>query len=252
MVHYNSRFDNELSKIYSQFLEMGGLVEAMINGILESLSTKDDSVIEQIYDLEERVNNMEVEIDNAIIQLFALFQPTAVDLRGVIMVSKMNTDLERMGDEAYKIAKMIAQLHEKRVELSSEVDIEHMASMVKNMLRQVLDAFARRDPIAAAEVLRSDKSVDKEWKGIMRELITYMIEDPRNISASIDMIFIGRSFERIGDHCTNMAEGIIYIVQGSDVRHKKVKKAEKVARREAPGTKSGLTEEEENVPESLF
>lgn len=230
--HMSSRFENELTGIYAKFMDMGALVEEMINDALQALATGEELIIERVIEREEQINHMEVEIDNAIIQLFALYHPAASDLRSLIMISKMLADLERMGDEAEKITKVARRLHEERLHFEPQVDLKYIASCVSAMLRQVMEAFNSRDAVAAAEVLRSDKAVDKEWKGILRELISYMIEDPRTISVSLDMIFIARSIERIGDHCKNMAEGIIYMVQGADVRHKKVKKAEKVARGE--------------------
>ncbi|MDY0272677.1 MAG: phosphate signaling complex protein PhoU [Advenella sp.] len=228
--HTNKRFEADLEDIRSRFLRMGGLVESMIADGIDVLATGNTVVMERIFEREREVNQLEVEIDQSITQVMALNQPTAVDLRLLLSVSKMLTDMERSGDEAEKIAKMARRLHETNQRYEPVIELRHMAASVISMLNRSLDAFARRDPILAAEVVRSDKLVDKEWKGVLRELISYMIEDPRTISGSIDLLFIARALERIGDHAKNMAERVIYLVQGEDVRHMGVKNTELLAR----------------------
>ncbi len=228
--HTNTRFDAELEDIRSRFLRMGGLVEAMIEDSMQVLSDGTLSLVERVFEREKEVNKLEMDIDQSIAQVLALQQPTAVDLRLLIAVSKMLTDMERSGDEAEKITKMARRLHESPNRFEPIVDMTHFGAAVKDMLNRSLDAFARKDAILAAEVVRSDKKVDKEWKGTLRELSSYMIEDPRTISACIDLIFIARALERIGDHAKNMAERVIYLVQGEDARHTSVKKVESMAR----------------------
>ncbi|QIM49958.1 MULTISPECIES: phosphate signaling complex protein PhoU [Alcaligenaceae] len=236
--HTNKQFSAELENVRSSFLQMGGLVEAMIGEAMNVLVNKEVTLADTVHDREKEVNRLEVEIDERIGLLIARNQPTAVDLRLLLSVSKMLTDMERCGDEADKIAKMARRMHEAGGQYIPAVELRHISTQVTNMIRNVLDAFAREDPIHAATVVRNDKEVDKEWKASLRHLITYMMEDPRTISRSIDLIFIARSLERIGDHAKNMAERVIYMVHGDDVRHIGVKATERVARGE-PLVKQG-------------
>lgn len=228
--HTNKQFSAELELTRSSFLQMGGLVEAMVQEAMEAMVTGELSFVDRVRDREREVNQLEVDIDERISLLIARNQPTAIDLRLLLSVSKMLTDMERCGDEAEKIAKMARRLHEDDSRSIPAVELRHIASHVVAMIRDVLDAFAREDSILAATVVRSDKEVDKEWKAALRHLVTYMMEDPRTISRSIDLIFIARSLERIGDHAKNMAERVIYLVHGDDVRHTGVKATERVAR----------------------
>ena len=230
--HTNKQFSAELENVRSSFLQMGGLVEAMIGEAMNVLVNKEVNQADTVHDREKEVNRLEVEIDERIGLLIARNQPTAVDLRLLLSVSKMLTDMERCGDEADKIAKMARRMHEAGGQYIPAVELRHISTQVTSMIRNVLDAFAREDPIHAATVVRNDKEVDKEWKASLRHLITYMMEDPRTISRSIDLIFIARSLERIGDHAKNMAERVIYMVHGDDVRHIGVKATERVARGE--------------------
>ncbi|NYT86621.1 phosphate signaling complex protein PhoU [Pollutimonas harenae] len=231
--HTNKQFHTDLETTRSMFLQMGGLVEAMVKDGMDALSTGDMSLVDQVREREKEVNGLEVDIDERINLLIARNQPTAIDLRLLLSVSKMLTDMERCGDEAEKIAKMARRLHENNSNYEPVVELRHMATFVTSMIRDALDAFARMDPIHAAQVVRNDKEVDKEWKGSLRHVITYMIEDPRTISRSIDLIFIARALERIGDHAKNMAERVIYMVHGDDVRHMGLKNTERLARGEA-------------------
>lgn len=230
--HTNKQFDQDLERIRSQFLQMGGLVEAMIQDGIDALASGDLDLVEKVREREKEVNRLEVEIDERISLILARHQPTAIDLRMMLAVSKMLTDMERSGDEAEKVATVARRVHEGEMRYQPVVELRHMANSVLVMLRQALDSFARLDAIQAAAVVRSDKEVDKEWKGALRHLITYMIEDPRTISRSIDLIFIARALERVGDHCKNMAERVIYMVHGADVRHTGVKNTERLARGE--------------------
>jgi phosphate transport system regulatory protein PhoU len=230
--HTNKQFDQNLENIRSKFLRMGGLVEAMIQDGIEALASGDLSLAEKVREREKDVNRLEVEIDESISYILARHQPAAIDLRMLLAVSKMLTDMERSGDEAEKVANVARRIHDGQVR-DIPVELTHMAGGVRDMLRQALDAFARQDAVQAAQVLRSDKSIDKEWKATLRHLITYMIEDPRTISLSIELIFVARALERIGDHAKNMAERVIYMVRGADVRHTGVKNAERQARGES-------------------
>ncbi|KAA0888461.1 phosphate signaling complex protein PhoU [Pusillimonas sp. ANT_WB101] len=238
--HTNKQFHADLETTRSMFLQMGGLVEAMVKDGIEALISGDLSLVDIVREREKQVNRLEVDIDERIGQLIARNQPTASDLRLLLGVSKMLTDMERCGDEAEKIAKMARRLHEAESGYEPVVELRHMGNSVVQMIHDALDAFARMDAVAAAQVVRNDKEVDKEWKGSLRHIITYMIEDPRTISRSIDLIFIARALERIGDHAKNMSERVIYMVLGDDVRHTGVKNTERTARGELP-------EEENNI-----
>ena len=231
--HTNKQFHTDLETTRSLFLQMGGLVESMVKDGVNALDTGDMRLVERVREREKEVNALEVDIDERIGLLIARNQPTAIDLRMLLSVSKMLTDMERCGDEAEKIAKVARRLHEDHGHYESVVELRHMATSVAAMIRDALDAFARMDPIHAAQVVRNDKEVDKEWKASLRHVITYMIEDPRTISRSIEMIFIARALERIGDHAKNMAERVIYMVNGDDVRHQGLKATERLARGES-------------------
>lgn len=230
--HTYTQFSTDLELVRSSFLRMGGVVETMINTAALALADGDLALVEKVRTHEKEVNQMEVEIDEHISHVLARHQPAAIDLRMLLAVSKMLTDMERCGDEAGKVASVTRRIYEGGSREMPLIELHHMASDVLDMLRQTLDAFARLDAVQAAEVVRRDKAVDREWKAALRHLITYMIEDPRTISRAIDMIFIARAIERIGDHAKNMAERVIYLVHGADVRHKGVKTAEREARGE--------------------
>jgi phosphate transport system protein len=230
--HTSKRFNANLESIRSRFLAMGSMVQAMVQDAIDALSQGDLTLVDRVRAREKDVNRYEVEIDQRISYILARHQPTAVDLRMVLAVSKMLTDMERSGDEAEKIATVARHIHEADMRVVPSVDLRHMANGVLTMLGQALDAFARLDALQAAQVVRGDKEVDKEWKAALRQFISFMIEDPRTISSSIDLIFIARALERIGDHAKNMAERVIYMVRGADVRHTGVKNAERQARGE--------------------
>ena len=217
--HIAKQFDADLENIRNRVLQMGGLVEQLIVMAMDGLASGDMLVIDQAIATDERVNRHEVELDEACTQIIARRQPTASDLRMVMTVIKTITDLERIGDEAKKIAKMAKQIHGSDFHLAPAIEFRHVSTIVVNMLRQALDAFARLDVLAAGQVVRTDQEVDVEFKSAMRQLITYMMEDPRTISRSLDMVFIAKAIERIGDHSKNIAEYVIYMVKGRDVRH---------------------------------
>ena len=217
--HTSKKFDSELEGIRNRVLQMGGMVELQIVKAMEGLSDGDPLLIDQVIENDNRVNLLEIELDEACNQVIAKRQPTAVDLRMVSTVQKTITDLERIGDEAKKIAKTAKQLHSNGSPFMPQIRLGHIADAVVDMLRTALDAYARLDTVAAAQVVRHDKEVDAEFKGIMRQLITYMMEDPRTISRGIDVLFAAKALERIGDHAKNIAEYTIFLVRGRDVRH---------------------------------
>jgi phosphate transport system protein len=217
--HTYKQFDAELEDIRSRVLQMGGLVENQIVKAMEGLIDGDLLLIEQVINNDARVNAAEVSLDESCSHVIAKRQPAASDLRMIMAVIKTITDLERIGDEAKKIAKLAKQLHSMDAGFAPKIDLRHVAQLAVEMLRQALDAFARLDLNAAFEVVRQDKEVDTEFKSIMRQLITFMMEDPRTISRSLDVLFIAKSIERIGDHSKNISEYVVYLVKGRDVRH---------------------------------
>lgn len=227
--HTHKQFDAELEHARSQFLQMGGLVEAQITGAIDGLANGDMELLDRVIAREAEVNRYETELDEAIGRILALRQPAAMDLRMMITLTKMITDMERAGDEAEKIARMAKMIHEAGRRHMPPVELWHMAGYVNTMMSQMLDAFARNDAKTAAQVVRQDKSVDVEWQGAIRHLITYMIEDPRTISRSIELLFIAKALERIGDHAKNMSEQIVYMIKGKDVRHTGVENVEREA-----------------------
>jgi phosphate transport system protein len=230
--HLSTQFDAELSGISSRVLEMGGLVESQVAQALYALVNFSEPTAAQVLHQEERVNQMEVEIDRDLSGIIARRQPTARDLRLLIAISRTIGNLERVGDEAARIARTVQRListgFSSRMRLPVS-DLTFEADLAIAQLRKALDAFARLDTLRALEVLKQDDQIDQEFDGLMRKLITYMMEDPRTISASIDLVFVAKAIERVGDHAKNLAEQIIYIVKGTDVRHNPVDQVEQVA-----------------------
>ena len=225
--HTSKQFDAELESLRSRVLQMGGFVEQQISLAVEALTSGDLELCATIVANDHKVNAMEVGIDEDCSTIIARRQPTASDLRLVIAVIKTITDLERIGDEAAKIARMARLVNSvDRVQQPRYVEIRRMAQMALEMLRKSLDCFARLDVSGSAEVVRTDQHVDDEFRAILRQLITFMMEDPRTISASIEILFIAKAIERIGDHAKNIAEFIIYIVKGADVRHTSMEEIE--------------------------
>lgn len=226
--HISKQFDTELESIRASVLQMGGLVESQIKSAVESLVKSDVNLMTRVIAEDHRVNAMEVKIDEACSQMIARRQPTAGDLRLIMTVVKTITDLERIGDEAEKIARMAKMLSQKNVLSKPRYhEIERASEIAVDMLRKALDAFARLDVVMAAQVVRQDDQVDEEFRGIMRYLITFMMEDPRTISTSLEILFVAKAIERIGDHAQNMAEYVIYMVKGRDVRHVTVDEIER-------------------------
>ncbi|HVW50728.1 MULTISPECIES: phosphate signaling complex protein PhoU [unclassified Trinickia] len=219
--HLSSQFDADLNLVSSKVLEMGGLVEAQITRAMQALNEFDEGIADQVIAAEETVNTMEVVIDEECSNVIARRQPAARDLRLLLAISKTITNLERAGDEAEKIAKRVKRLTEDGAARTVNIaEIKVSGEMAVSILRRALDAFARLDTVAAAQIVRDDKAIDEEFRAFVRKLVTYMMEDPRTISAGLEYLTIAKAIERIGDHAKNIAEFIIYIVKGTDVRHK--------------------------------
>jgi phosphate transport system protein len=218
--HLSSQFDADLNAVSSKVLEMGGLVESQIINAMQALNEFDIGIADQVIAAEARLNTMEVEIDEECSNIIARRQPAARDLRLLMAISKTITNLERAGDEAEKIAKRVKRINEDGAGRTvNNAEIKLSGEMAVSILRRALDAFARLDTVAAAQIVRDDKAIDDEFRAFVRKLVTYMMEDPRTISAGLDYLFIAKAVERIGDHAKNIAEFIIYIVKGTDVRH---------------------------------
>lgn len=218
--HLSSQFDNELNSISARVMELGGIVESQIRQAIYALGNFSLEAVEQVEELERRVNIMEVEIDHELTTVIALRQPTARDLRLLMAFSKAISNLERVGDEATRMARMVKSIIESGTARSLPTgDLRLAADLASALLRKALDSFARLDTKAAVDILREDDFIDKEFDGFVRKLITYMLEDPRTISSSLDLLFLAKAIERIGDHSKNIAELIIYLVKGKDVRH---------------------------------
>jgi len=217
--HISKQFDAELEAVRSRVLQMGGLVEEQIVKAVGALASGDIVVLDGVIGDDHRVNAMEVGLDESCSQIIARRQPAAGDLRLVMAVIKTITDLERVGDEAEKIARMAKLIHAAERQHMPRLELKHVANLALSMLRQALDAFARLDVNAALRVVKQDRGVDDEFRSILRQLITFMMEDPRTISRCLETLFIAKAIERIGDHDKNMAEYVVYMVEGRDVRH---------------------------------
>lgn len=225
--HTLQRFDDELNNLVTQMLKMGGLVEKQLQDALLSVENMDIELAETVIANEERVNDMEIKIDKLCSQIIAMRQPTASDLRLVIGVSKSVGDLERIGDEVGKIAEMVVTIHENNERTDRFTEIRHIGEKVIQMLERALDAYGRFDTEAAVDVAMLDKGVDQEYRSATRALVTYMMEDPRNIASVLNVMWTTRSLERVGDHIQNLAEQLIYTVKGIDVRHDSLKQMKK-------------------------
>ena len=218
--HLSSQFDEDLSRLRTSVLQMGGLVETQISAAIDAYSRGEVASVKHIVETDRNVNDLELAIDDDCAHLIAKRQPAASDLRLVFGISKIVTDLERAGDEAKKIAKGVRRIYEAgQMPSQYGIGVRHIAEAALGMLRQSLDAFARLDTELAVRVIQADANVDTEFKSIMRQLITHMMEDPRTITTSIDIIWIARAVERIGDHAKNVAEHVVFIVEGRDIRH---------------------------------
>jgi phosphate transport system protein len=229
--HTSKQFDAELEAVRARVLQMGGVVESQIRLAIESLISGDVELMNRVIEDDHRVNALEVEIDESCSHILVRRQPAAGDLRMITTVIKTITDLERIGDEAEKIARMAKLLSQKeRLRHPRYHQIKQASDIALDMLRKSLDAFARLDLNLAAQVVRQDEQVDEEFRSIMRYLITFMMEDPRTISTSLEILFVAKAIERIGDHAKNMSEYVVYMVKGRDVRHVTVEELEREVR----------------------
>jgi phosphate transport system protein len=226
--HTFKQYDAELEAVRAKVLEMGGLVERQIVQALEALVRLDSNLAKEVMDNDRLVNALEVQIDEDCSHIIARRQPAASDLRMVMMMVKTITDLERIGDEATKIARTAQKIYqEDRMYKPRFNEIKSMVALVREMLRTSLDAFARLDVTKTVEVARQDELVDEQFRVAMRQLITFMLEDPRTISMSLEVLFVAKAIERIGDHAKNIAEYVVYMVKGKDVRHSTVEEMER-------------------------
>jgi phosphate transport system protein len=228
--HISKNFDAELLHIRQCILEMGGMAEYQIRYAVEALRTRDPLLVEKVVAEEQRVNQFECEIDELCAQLIARRSPTAFDLRFVLMSLKTITDLERIGDEAKKIALVSRQLRLSERKSPGFPEIRQMGNEVIDMLRRALDELARLEIDDVPGILRLDREVDEQFKTLLRALLTYMIEDPRTISASLDALFVAKALERIGDHAKNISQYVVYMAKGRDVRHSTPEIVEQTAR----------------------
>ncbi|SFP29255.1 phosphate signaling complex protein PhoU [Variovorax sp. 770b2] len=225
--HLSSQFDSELNGVSSRVMELGGMVESQIHTAVYALLQFDAEAADRVMETEHRVNAMEIDIDRELSSIIARRQPTARDLRLLIAISKTTANLERVGDEANKIARMVKSIIESgSARQLPTTELRIAADLASGLLRTALDAFARLDTAAALSILKDDDLIDREFDGFVRKLVTYMMEDPRTISASLDLLFLAKAIERIGDHAKNIAEFIIYIVKGADVRHTSMQEIE--------------------------
>ena len=221
--HIYKQFDADMESVRARVLEMGGLVEEQVNKAIEALISGNTKIAEEVIANDHKVNTMEVGADEACTQIIALRQPTAGDLRMILTIIKTITDLERIGDEAAKIARFAVKVYDSdRILTPRYTEIKYMAGLTTKMLRESLDAFARLDVSGAGAVARQDMEVDEEF-----HLITFMMEDPRTISTFIDLLFVVKAIERIGDHAKNMSEYVVFRVKGKDVRHTTIEELER-------------------------
>lgn len=226
--HTSKQYDAELESVRAKVLQMGGLVEQQIVDALEALVNADSRLADQVVANDHRVNALEVQVDEDCSHIIARRQPAAGDLRMIMMVVKTITDLERIGDEATKIARVAQKIYETDRMYSPRFgEIQIMVGLVREMLRMSLDAFARLDVSRTVEVARQDEQVDERFRASMRQLITFMLEDPRTISMTLEVLFVAKAIERIGDHAKNIAEYVVYMVKGKDVRHTTVEDMER-------------------------
>jgi phosphate transport system protein len=224
--HYSQRFNEELEEIRTMVLAMGGMVERQLETAVGALVTGDVSGAERVVADDYKVNALDVQIDERCTLILARRQPTASDLRLVLAVIKTTADLERIGDEAKRVARMAVRLGTADHARSLFLEVEHMGSLSRVLLNKALDAYARMDVEAALDVAKEDQRVDREYENVMRQAITYMMEDPRSIPFVLDIIWSARALERIGDRCRNISEYVIYLVKGKDVRHTSLEKIE--------------------------
>ncbi|MBT0568724.1 phosphate signaling complex protein PhoU [Curvibacter sp. CHRR-16] len=229
--HLSTQFDSELNTVSTLLMEMGGLVESQIRDAIAALSHFSGDLASQVMAREEKVNAMEIEIDEDLTSIIGRRQPTARDLRLLMAISKTTANLERVGDEAAKIARMVRSIIDSGNSRNlPTLELRVASDLASGLLNKALDAFARLDVNAAVTILKEDDLIDQEFDGFVRKLITYMMEDPRLISPSLDLLFLAKAIERIGDHSKNIAEFIVYVVKGEDIRHQAMDKIESLIR----------------------
>jgi phosphate transport system protein len=229
--HIFKQYDAELEAVRAKVLEMGALVERQIVDALESLVNANPKLAKSVIKKDHMVNALEVQVDEDCSHIIARRQPTAGDLRMVLMMIKTITDLERIGDEAAKIARYAVKTAENSHKLTPRyVEIKAMANTARDMLHMALDAFARSDATKVVEIAHMDEEVDEQYQAAIRQLITFMLEDPRTISISLEVLFIAKAVERIGDHAKNISEYVVYMVKGKDVRHISMEEMEETAK----------------------
>jgi phosphate transport system protein len=220
MEHTSKQFELELDDLRSALLAMGGVVEAQLERSLQAIASGDADIVDIVVREDARVNAMQVEIDRKAMEIIAKRQPAAVDLRQILCTMQAVTDIERIGDEIKKIAQRSNKFQaSERLQTLRLNEVKHIGALVQNSLKESLNSFARLDVIGASEVIGRDEAVDEEYERILRLLATYMMEDPRSISAGLDIAFLAKSFERVADHAKNIGEYVIHIVQGKDPRH---------------------------------
>ena len=217
--HISQKFNQELEEIRSQLLEMGGMVEQQVKDAVQSLLDGDSQLATEVRAKDHQVNQLQLNIDEYCTQILARRQPAASDLRLVLAVIRATADLERIGDEASKVARATLKLAEEGASPCGYIEVRHLGNHVRQMVQDALNAFARFDSKQALAVLREDENVDLEYRSATRALITFMMEDPRSISQVMSIMSVLRSLERVGDHASNLAEYVIYLVEGQDVRY---------------------------------
>lgn len=224
--HISQRFNEDLEAIKSQTMAMGGLVEQQVDEALTALIDADSDMAELVLGREKQVNAMELAVDEECARILAKRQPAASDLRMVLVITKTARDLERIGDEAKKIARMALACAEKGQSPRGCIEVRHIGETVKQMVHKALDALTRFDMHSALEVVQKDRIVDQDYRTAIRELMTYMMEDPRSMTRVMNIMWVLRSLERVGDHAQNIAEYVFYLVKGKDMRHLKLEELE--------------------------
>ncbi|HTN49733.1 MAG TPA: phosphate signaling complex protein PhoU [Burkholderiaceae bacterium] len=219
--HSIRKYDEELEAMRSRVLQMGGLVESQVRTALDALETANIELAQQTIDADKRVNELETVLDQMVNNVIARRQPTAGDLRMIMGIARATTDIERIGDEASKIGRAVKWLREKdgNTRINRIPDLRHAGDAAVALLRRALDAFARLDAQAAAALIKDDRGIDEHFRAILRQLITFMLEDPRSITAALDTVWAAKAIERIGDHSKNIGEHVIFIAEGVDARH---------------------------------
>ncbi len=226
--HISQVFNKELEALRSMLMEMGGLVEAQLRNSVQALIEGDSDLALKLKPVERRVNDIEMAIDRECTRILALRQPTASDLRMVLAISRATKDMERIGDESIRIAKVAVQLAEEGHKVKGSSEVRNLAQHVASVLNLTLDAFARFDTELALNMLRENWSVDQEYETAARSLVTFMMEDPQQITKLLNVMWVLRALERIADHTTNIAEHLIYLVDGRDIRHLSMEQLEQL------------------------